>query len=807
MGYRLLASIWLAVLISTTVVYGQNELYIEQLQSVEAFKAPILQGVCASQTNYLAVVSRDKVLKLYDPISLLEKTVPANLAVPVDALTFSISGRTLVVGTGEGQVYVADLLTGGAIRNFSVQSQSIISLALQDEAILFSACSDKSVSVTDLTSGNTMGALPQFDDNITGIAIRPGIKQFAVSLSTGQVNTYAFAKFAPISNLTVATSKISKLCYSPDNKYLAAGSIDGSIYLWDAQTGTLKMKYTQKKSIYSISFDQKNRWLAVSAIDSTISFYDLATMSNIKTMVERDGFVTFSAFINDETLITGTSKGLLKRWKVASVPPDLVDPGIIVEQPSVITAPLKVLGSEYEITGLVYDDNELKEVTMNGLPVKLAVPLTSDAAKIPEGMKSAKRFSAVLKLDSVGLIPFEIKVSDKAKHSISKNGSIQRLSADESVEIQSPAFDFETEGLSVPVKFKTWFEIGSYSISVNMVDIVNGEVPEFKVVGDTITDDVPLVAGYNQIQLTINGKNGERFSKTIGVNRKASILTGIAVPSLAGGGGDGAKKQRVAGSGPQTWAVVVGVSEYKNPGIPSLKYADKDAESIANFLRRPEGGGIPNDHMKMLLNKDATLSNVRDALIMFLNQAIDMDLVMIYFAGHGMPEPAKPSNMYLLTHDSDPTALGTTAFPMWDIQTVLARYINAKRVVVFTDACHSGGISVNFATRGLGSSEQNLVNQYLADLSKTKEGIVVFTASAAGEVSQEFPEYGHGVFTYFMLEGMEGKADYNNDYTITINELMQYTEEQVKRKTRGAQNPTRSQTEYDKEMTISILPH
>jgi len=194
-------------------------------------------------------------------------------------------------------------------------------------------------------------------------------------------------------------------------------------------------------------------------------------------------------------------------------------------------------------------------------------------------------------------------------------------------------------------------------------------------------------------------------------------------------------------------------------------------------------------------------------LIKFLDQAIDIDLVIIYFAGHGAPDPARPGNMYLLTYDSDPSSLGTTGFPMWDINTALARYISAKRVVVYTDACHSGGISASFATRGLQTTEQNLVNQILIDLSKSKEGIVVFTASAAGEVSQEYPEMGHGVFTYYMLEGLEGKADYNNDYTVTINELMQYVEEQVKRKTHGAQNPTRSQTEYDKEMTVSLLPH
>jgi len=78
-----------------------------------------------------------------------------------------------------------------------------------------------------------------------------------------------------------------------------------------------------------------------------------------------------------------------------------------------------------------------------------------------------------------------------------------------------------------------------------------------------------------------------------------------------------------------------------NPGIPSLKYADKDAEAMANFLRRPEGGGYDSEHLRVLLNKDATLANVKDALINFLNQAIDMDLVLIYFAGHGAPEPAR----------------------------------------------------------------------------------------------------------------------------------------------------------------------
>ena len=553
--------------------------------------------------------------------------------------------------------------------------------------------------------------------------------------------------------------------------------------------------------IWSTTFDPKTRWIVSTSADGMMKIYDLATKVNVKTMAERDGYITYAVFSNDETLLTGTSLGTLKRWKVLPAPPDSMNPGIVFEQPEVTgNIPTKVFAYEYELRGLVYDDTELKEVTLNGMPVSLTATTPEDIAKIPVGMKTTKRFSVILKLDSVGLIPFEIKVADKYKHLISQSGEIQRLSNEQAVEVISPENNLDAEAVSIPIKFKTWFDIASYSISINMVDIVNGQEPGFKVIGDTISDEVPLVIGYNQIQLSIISKSGDQFSKTIGVNRRSSAIVAVPATTIT-------KEKRDRASGPQKWAVVVGVSEYKSPGVPSLKYADKDAESFANFLRRPEGGGYDTEHLRVLMNSDATLPNIKDALINFLGQAIDMDLVIIYFAGHGAPEPARPQNMYLLTNDTDPNQLGTTAFPMWDIQTVLARHINAKRVVVFTDACHSGGISVNFATRGLGAAEQNLINQYLTDLSKMKEGVVVFTASAAGEVSQEFPEFNHGVFTYYMLEGLEGKADYNNDYTITINELMQYVEEQVKRKTRGAQNPTRSQTEYDKEMTISLIPH
>ncbi|MEK6650932.1 MAG: caspase family protein, partial [Bacteroidota bacterium] len=460
--------------------------------------------------------------------------------------------------------------------------------------------------------------------------------------------------------------------------------------------------------------------------------------------------------------------------------------------------PHRVYATEFAVRGIAWDNKKLASVTIGSTSLALAPLAPTDTFAIPVGAVAGV-FTTTIRLDSVGVNEATITAVDATGLTSSTVVRIDRIAPADAVEVLAPLTNAEVEGVSTVLQFRPWFEVATYSISVNLIEVIRGQRPKNKRPGDVISDEIPLVVGYNQVQLTLTGVKGERMNRTIGVSRKYT-QTVVQAPVAA-------LKKRTATSGPQQWAVVIGVSEYRHLGIPSLKYADKDAEAFANFLRTSEGGGYDNEHMRVLLNKDATLPNVREALIDFLSNAIDMDLVVIYFAGHGAPEPARPQNLYLLTHDSDPTKLGTSAFPMWQIQDVLGRYINAKRIIVFSDACHSGGISVNFATRGVGATEQNLVNQYLADLSRSKEGTVVFTASAAGEVSQEFPEFGHGVFTQYLLEGLRGKADYNNDYTITINEAMQYTEEQVKRKTRGAQNPTRSQTAYDKEMTVALIPH
>ena len=791
-----------AVMCWAGIAPAQQVPYIEQQQTIEILNASIYRSAFSSKANIFCFVGSNNSIKIIDAAALKERITIPSITSKIEVLSFSKSGKFLALGTQDGKVTVVNMTSGGTVSTFSSHESGIISLAFQEDGWIFSAA-DKTVAITEAASGNDLAKISDISEDITAMALAPSGKYFAVGSYMGTVQIYAVAQQNKLQSLSDAKEKINLLSYTADGKYLIAGSALGGLYVWDAQTYLLKAKWNdQKGRILSMSVDPQMRWLVTAASDSTIHFYDLVKQTPMRFMKGQGCAPTSVTFMNDEMLIIGTSKGTIERWKVSTTPPDTTPPTLVISQPGNTTeqVPMKFFGDVQTISGFAYDDSGIKELSVNGVPIKFETFAPPDSLKIPASMKSVK-FSANVKLDAPGLNVIQIVTKDLFGHVTQGKCCIFKLGKDQALEIVTPSNNAETDLVSIPIRFRAWFDIGNYSISANMTDIISGQEPSASVAKNAIDEAVPLLVGYNQIQLTVVDKSGNQYVKTLGVTRKANMT--YNTPALS----SSPQKARGAASGPQHWAVVVGISEYQNPGIPSLKYADKDAEAIADFLRKPEGGGYDSDHLCLLLNKDASLAKVKDALINFLSQAIDMDLVVIYFAGHGAPQPSRPQNVYLLTTDSDPNALGTTAFPMWDIQTVLARYINAKRIVVFTDACHSGNISADFATRGLSSTEDNLVNQSLTDLSKTKPGIVVFTASAAGEVSQEYPEFGHGVFTYYMLEGLEGKADYNNDYTVTINELMQYVEEQVKRKTHGAQNPTRSQTEYDKEMTISILPH
>jgi uncharacterized caspase-like protein len=260
----------------------------------------------------------------------------------------------------------------------------------------------------------------------------------------------------------------------------------------------------------------------------------------------------------------------------------------------------------------------------------------------------------------------------------------------------------------------------------------------------------------------------------------------------------------------QHWAVVVGVSDYADSRIPSLRFASADARSVYDWLVDPNGGRYAPARVRLLLDREASATNIRDALFNWLRQAIAEDVVLIYFAGHGSPDsPDGAQNLFLLPHDTRYDNVAATGFPMWDIETALKRFIPARRVVVIADACHSGGVGASFdlARRAVSGTRENPIASGLQSLSKVGDGIAVISASDEKQLSAEGSRFGggHGVFTYFLIEGLKGAADYNRDSRVSLGELIPYLSENVRRETQSAQSPTVA-GKFDPAISIARPP-
>jgi TolB-like protein len=255
----------------------------------------------------------------------------------------------------------------------------------------------------------------------------------------------------------------------------------------------------------------------------------------------------------------------------------------------------------------------------------------------------------------------------------------------------------------------------------------------------------------------------------------------VRVRALAGGASSEAVVRTGTG---RRWAVVIGISRYADPAIPALQYAEADARAMHQFLRSPQGGAVPQERIRLLVNEQATTAAIRDALFSFLQQAGPDDQVTVYVATHGAPDPARPANLYILSHDTDVRRMAATAFPMWDFQTAVRRQIAAQRVVVIADACHSAGTLVEDAS-ALNEAWDALFNPSMR---------MTLSAARGNEYSREGAQWGggHGVFTHTLLEGLRGQADTDRDGVVTFTEAALWVERSVPQQTGGEQHPQRS---------------
>jgi uncharacterized caspase-like protein len=236
-------------------------------------------------------------------------------------------------------------------------------------------------------------------------------------------------------------------------------------------------------------------------------------------------------------------------------------------------------------------------------------------------------------------------------------------------------------------------------------------------------------------------------------------------------------------------AVLIGIDSYADGSIPALRFAGADARAFGTLLTDSALGADVTVHT--LLDGDATRVNVLQLVgVEVAQQVKPEDIFLFFFAGHGSPEiyPGLDKlSRFLVCADTRAESLLPGAI---DVKSDLARVaarIQARLVLFIIDACFSG------YGGGRGICGPQLAEQRrrhrpsgrLADLS-LGSGSIFLTACGNDEVAAESDALGHGIFTYYILQQLNGSGAPS---TIGLPTLYDLVYRQVHGYTAGRQNP------------------
>lgn len=238
------------------------------------------------------------------------------------------------------------------------------------------------------------------------------------------------------------------------------------------------------------------------------------------------------------------------------------------------------------------------------------------------------------------------------------------------------------------------------------------------------------------------------------------------------------------------YVLAIGINQYKNERY-NLNYAYDDAYSFVEGLKKISGDIYREIKVVEVYNEQATKSGIINGLNQIKTMAQPEDVFVFYYAGHGTIDDTQDNKYFFVPTDvtqlyGDSTQLVTKAISSEELKLHLSE-IKAQKQLVLMDACHSGGAIETLSTRSAASEEKAMIQLARA------AGIVMIASSGTQQFATEFAILKHGVFTYSLLEALNGAGD-NGDGSITVSEIKQYMEDAVPELTKkhggSAQYPT-----------------
>jgi hypothetical protein len=287
--------------------------------------------------------------------------------------------------------------------------------------------------------------------------------------------------------------------------------------------------------------------------------------------------------------------------------------------------------------------------------------------------------------------------------------------------------------------------------------------------------------GSNSYEVVAIDRYGNTKKQTVVVNREIQVVaerTRSLNPTLIN-----AVRPRDA------VAIIIGIEKYRR--VPDADFANNDASAFYDYARRALG--IKPENIRLLVDDKADAAEILRAFKTWLPTRVNKNTtdVYVFYSGHGLPSEDGGS-LYFLPHEVDRDLLDRTAITQKEVVQAIQR-TTPKSVTMFIDSCYSG--QSRTGTTLLASARPiSIAPKASTDF---PPNFMVISASAPDQISSSSPELKHGIFSYYLMLGMEGEADVNKDGQITVGEMQTYLSQQVTRRAIGMNRTQSPQTTGD----------
>jgi len=770
----------------------------------------------------------DKTLKMWE-VDTGRRVCSLGHSDSVLSVAFSPDGRYILSGSGDGNLKLWNASTGREIRSFDRDANIVkqVDYSPDGNSMIAVRSGDKTFRLWDIHTGRILRSFSGHKAPVTSAKFSPDGHRIASGsedktailwdVSTGD-------KIRPFSGyLSGHRGIINWVDFSPDGRYIISASDDKTLKLWEVDTGRRVRSFSGHTArIFTTVFSPDGQYIVSGSDVGILKLWDASNGQELQTFSGHTGRIRSVLFSPDgHQILSCSSAAEIKLWNIST------------------SQELRTFGHGGWVTSLAFTsdgdqfiscaaDNALKLwETQTGRNIRTFSGHTDtvwSAALSPDGRyaisSSGDGTLRLWSMDTGELLMTRVHVDDSDWVAVTPDGRfdgspdginlLHYAKDNKSIPLDALFDKFYTPGLVAQVMSGEELPQDAPDIRrgiqmpplVRIVSPKDGDVLREHTV-DVVVETTDQGGGVEDIRLYHNDKRiggDERgMRRTGGHTYTVSLVKGTNTLRATAYSRDRTEARpyeisievKGAEATADLYIIAVGINTYKNSEY-NLNYAISDAKGVTDCLSRRAGDIFRNIHQQGVYDTQATRSGIEAALSYVEKSARPEDVFIFYYAGHGV---MSASDFYLIPTDvtqmyGNDAMLADKAISSEQLRDTCQR-IEARKQLLILDACQAGAVVDRFTMRG--SAEEKAI----AQLARAA-GLVVLASTHTEQFAAEFEDLGHGLFTYALLEAMEGEADgAPRDGKVTVFEVSSYVDDQIPELSRKY----RGQTQYPKICT------